>query len=414
METAVPGKSKLDVAAIREEFPILREKVNGKPLVYLDNGATTQKPQTVIDSITDYYSRFNSNIHRGVHTLSQKATEAYEGSRDKVRAFLNAPRFEEIVFVRGTTEAVNLVARSFVGPRLRPGDEIVVSEMEHHSNIVPWQLLCQETGAVLKVAPFDDRGELDVDAYEKLLGPRTKFVSLVHVSNALGTVNPIECLTEIARARDIPVFVDGAQAAAHQRVDVQAIGCDFYAISGHKVYGPTGIGALYGRHEHLESMVPYQGGGEMIVSVTFEETKYNKVPYKFEAGTPDICGAIGLGAAIDWIESVGIDRIGEYEEDLLEYATRRIGALPGIRIIGTAGRKAGLLSFTIENIHPHDVGTILDQAGIAVRVGHHCAQPVMARFGVPATIRASFALYNTREEVDALVAGVIESQEIFS
>jgi cysteine desulfurase/selenocysteine lyase len=413
METAVPGKSTLDVAAIREEFPILREMVNGKPLVYLDNGATTQKPQAVIDSLVDYYVRYNSNIHRGVHTLSQKATEAYEASRDKVRAFLNASRREEIIFLRGTTEALNLVARSFVAPRLQPGDEILVSEMEHHSNIVPWQFLRAETGAVLKTVPFNDDGELDIVAYERLLGPRTKFVSLVHVSNALGTVNPIQRLTEIAKSHGIPVCVDGAQAAAHQPIDVQAIGCDFYAISGHKVYGPTGIGALYGRHELLEAMAPYQGGGEMIISVTFEETKYNKVPHKFEAGTPDICGAIGLGAAIDWVEGIGLDRIGEYEHELLEYATKRIGSLPGIRIIGTAREKAGLLSFTMENVHPHDVGTILDQEGIAVRVGHHCAQPVMARFGVPATIRASFALYNTREEIDALAEGLAKVQEIF-
>jgi len=402
----------LDVQSLRREFPILAQSIQGRPLVYLDNGATTQKPQVVIDSLVEYYTTLNANIHRGVHSLSQRATEAYEGARTKVAGLLGASA-AEIVFVRGTTEAINLVAWSFVRPLLAAGDEIVVTAMEHHSNIVPWQLLCEETGAVLRPVPFDDRGELDLDAYVRLLGPRTKFVSIVHVSNALGTVNPVEEMVALARARGVATLVDGAQAAAHQRVDVALIDCDFYAVSGHKMYGPTGIGALYGKQDRLAGMRPYQGGGEMIASVSFEKTTYNRVPHLFEAGTPNIAGAIGFGTAVDWIERVGIERIAAHEHDLLAYATDRVAGLPGIRLIGTAARKAGILSFTVEGAHPHDVGTILDREGVAVRAGHHCAQPVMDRFGIPATVRASFAAYNTRQEVDALVDALEKVREIF-
>ncbi len=399
---------------IRGQFPILDQEVNGNPLVYLDSAATTQKPRAVIDAIVDYYERYNSNIHRGVHTLSQRATDAYEKARESVRRFLNAPDAKDIVFVRGTTEAVNLVAHSFVRPRLSPGDEIVISGMEHHSNIVPWQLILEETGAVLKPVPFNDAGELDLAAFEEAITEKTKFVSLVHVSNSLGTINPVKEVVERAHSRGVPVFLDGAQAAGHEAVDVQALDCDFYAISGHKLYGPTGIGALYGKAEVLESMQPYQGGGEMITRVTFEDTKFHKVPHRFEAGTPNIVGSIGLGAAIEWVESVGIENIAAYEHELLEYATEALSVFgDNIRVIGTAEKKAGILSFVVENAHPHDVGTILDQEGVAVRAGHHCAQPVMQRYDVAATVRASFAVYNTREDVDALVRALKKVEEIF-
>jgi len=399
---------------IRGQFPILDQEVNGNPLVYLDSAATTQKPRAVIDVIVDYYERYNSNIHRGVHTLSQRATDAYEKARESVRRFLNAPDAKDIVFVRGTTEAVNLVAHSFVRPRLSPGDEIVISGMEHHSNIVPWQLILEETGAVLKPVPFNDAGELDLAAFEEAITEKTKFVSLVHVSNSLGTINPVKEVVERAHSRGVPVFLDGAQAAGHEAVDVQALDCDFYAISGHKLYGPTGIGALYGKAEVLESMQPYQGGGEMITRVTFEDTKFHKVPHRFEAGTPNIVGSIGLGAAIEWVESVGIENIAAYEHELLEYATEALSVFgDNIRVIGTAEKKAGILSFVVENAHPHDVGTILDQEGVAVRAGHHCAQPVMQRYDVAATVRASFAVYNTREDVDALVRALKKVEEIF-
>tara|TARA_B100000949_G_scaffold233542_1_gene250256 strand:+ start:1449 stop:2693 length:1245 start_codon:yes stop_codon:yes gene_type:complete len=404
----------LDVLRIREDFPILAQEVNGKPLVYLDNAATTQKPTAVIDSICDYYREYNSNIHRGVHTLSQKATDAYERARTRTMAYLGARRPEEIIFVRGATEGINLVSQAYLRPRIEPGDEIVISTLEHHSNIVPWQLLREQAGAVLKVAPIDDDGAVDIQAYKDLLGDRTKFVSLVHVSNALGTINPIREMVAMAREKEIPVLVDGAQAAAHSRVDVDELGCDFYAISGHKMYGPTGIGALYGKAHVLEEMPPYHGGGEMILSVTFDKTEYNRIPYKFEAGTPDIAGAIGLGAAIEYIEEAGLESIETHEKNLLDYATAAVSSIDGVEIIGRAPAKAGILSFIIDGVHPHDAGTILDQHGVAVRAGHHCAQPALERLGVQATVRASFALYNTREEIDLLAHGITKAVEVFA
>jgi cysteine desulfurase/selenocysteine lyase len=404
----------LDVARIREEFPILRTLVRGKPLVYLDNAATTQKPRYVMDALSAYYETLNSNIHRGVHHLSELATRVYEESRAGVQRFLNAADPREIVFVRGTTEAINLVAQSFVRPRLRPGDEILVTHLEHHSNIVPWQMLRDEKEAVLRVAPIDDRGDVIPEELERLLTPRTRILALAHVSNALGTVNPVKRLVEMAHRRGVPVLVDGAQAVAHAKVDVRDLGCDFYAFSGHKVCGPTGIGALYGKAEHLEAMPPWQGGGDMILSVTFEKTTYNRIPHKFEAGTPHIAGVIGLGEALDYVASrVGLDAIAAHERDLMEFATARLLDVEGLRIIGTAREKAGVISFVLEGVHPHDVGTILDQEGIAIRTGHHCAQPVMERFGIPATARASFALYNTRAEVEALAAGLRRVREVF-
>ena len=403
----------LDVGRIREDFPILKELVHGKPLVYLDNAATTQKPQAVIDALVEYYTTENSNVHRGVHTLSQKATDAYEGAREKVRRFINAGDEREIVFVRGTTEGINLVAQTYGRANIGPGDEIIVTAMEHHSNIVPWQMLCQEKGAQLKVIPINDDGELLLDEYQELLSPRTKFVSVVHQSNALGTINPVEQIVEMAHARDIPVLLDGAQAVAHVPIDVARLGCDFYAFSGHKLYGPTGVGVLYGRGELLDSMPPYQGGGEMIRSVTFEKTLYNQTPNKFEAGTQNIAGSVGLGAAIDYVQSVGLDRIAAYEAELLAYGTQRLSEIELVRLIGTAREKGSILSFVMENAHPHDVGTILDIEGVAVRTGHHCAQPLMDRYGVPATIRASLAFYNTREEIDVLVKGIDRVIEVF-
>ncbi|WP_416047025.1 SufS family cysteine desulfurase [Cupriavidus basilensis] len=412
LERAVPAAG-LDVTRLRRDFPILRQTVNGKPLVYLDNAATSQKPQSVIDCEAHYYAALNANIHRGVHTLSQLATDAYEAARDAVQGLINAARREEIVFVRGTTEAINLVAASY-GQRLRPGDEILISAMEHHSNIVPWQLACERTGAILQVAPINDAGELLLEAFERLLGPRTRLVAVTHLSNALGTVNPVRYLIELAHARGIPVLVDGAQAVPHFNVDVQALDCDFYAFSGHKLYGPTGIGVLYGKAALLESMPPYQGGGNMIREVTFRKTTYNELPFKFEAGTPNIAGVIGLGAAIGYVSAVGLDAIAAHEHALLAYATGQAAQIPGLRIIGTAAGKASILSFVLDGVHPHDAGTILDLEGVAVRAGHHCAMPVMERFGVPATVRASFALYNTREEVDALFRAVRKSQEVFA
>ena len=403
-----------DVGSIRDEFPILAQEVNGKPLVYLDNAATTQKPTAVIDAICDYYRNYNSNIHRGVHTLSQKATEAYELARAKLMTFLGAESPSEIIFLRGATEGVNLVSQAWLRPLLEPGDEIILSEMEHHSNIVPWQLLREQAGAVLRVAPIRENGELDLQGYEDLFSDRTRFVSLTHVSNALGTINPIRQMVASARERGVPVLVDGAQAAAHQAISMEELGCDFYAVSGHKMYGPTGIGALYGRRSLLEKMPPYHGGGEMILSVSFDETNYNDLPYKFEAGTPNIAGAIGLGAAVDYMENIGLDAIAAHEQDLLEYATAEASAIDGLRIIGQAAEKAGILSFNLGDVHPHDVGTILDQEGIAVRAGHHCAQPVLERLGVQATVRASFALYNTRSEIDRLVEGIGKVGEVFS
>ena len=403
-----------DVARIREDFPILKELVHGKPLVYLDNAATTQKPQAVIDALVNYYMTENSNVHRGVHTLSQLATDAYEGAREKVRQFINAEHDKEIIFVRGTTEGINLVAQTYGRANIGPGDEIIITAMEHHSNIVPWQILCEEKGARLKVIPINDDGELLLEEYENLLSPRTKFVSVVHQSNALGTINPVEKIIELAHARNIPVLLDGAQAVAHVPIDVQKMGCDFYAFSGHKLYGPTGVGALYGRAELLDAMPPYQGGGEMIRSVTYEKTLYNVLPAKFEAGTQNIAGSVGLGAAIDYVTGVGMDNIGAYEKELLDYGTQRLSEIELVQLIGAARHKGSILSFVMENAHPHDVGTILDTEGVAVRTGHHCAQPLMDRYGVPATIRASLAFYNTKEEIDTLVKGIDRVIEVFS
>ncbi len=411
--SAGPSATALDVAKIREDFPVLRQKVHGKPLVYLDNAATSQKPLPVIEAERRFYENDNSNIHRGVHELSERATQAYENTRKNVQRFLNAAEAREIIFVRSTTEAINLVAHSFGRKNVAAGDEILITAMEHHSNIVPWQMLCEEKGSKLRVAPMNDRGELLLDEFSKLLGPRTKLVSAAHVSNALGTINPIERIVELAHAQGTPVLVDGAQAAPHREVDVRALGCDFYAFSGHKIFGPTGIGVLYGKAKLLEAMPPYQGGGDMISSVTFERTIYNVIPQKFEAGTPNIAGVVGLGAAIDYLNAIGLDNIAAYEEELLDYATHEISKIPGVRIIGTAENKASVISLVIEGIHPHDVGTVLDQEGIAVRTGHHCAQPVMQRFGIPATTRASLAFYNTRGEIDALVAGIHKVKEVF-
>jgi len=403
-----------DVARIRADFPILAREVYGKPLVYLDNAATTQKPRVVIDAIRRFYEETNANIHRGLHFLSERATEQYESVRSKVRDFLGAGDDREIVFTRGTTEAINLVAASWGRWQLRPGDEIVLSAMEHHSNIVPWQLVCEATGAKIRVIPMDDSGELQLEEYEKLLGPRTKLVAITHVSNALGTVNPVQKIVAAAKAVGARVLVDGAQAVPHLPVNVQALGCDFYAFSGHKLFGPTGVGVLWGRAELLDAMPPYQGGGEMIRTVTFERSTWNHIPHKFEAGTPPIAEVIGLGAAIDYVEQVGREAISQHEHGLLARAIQGLSAVPGVRIVGTAKHKAAVVSFVLDGIHPHDVGTILDREGIAIRAGHHCAQPLMQRLGLVATARASFALYNTVEEADALVAGVAKVIEVFA
>jgi len=402
-----------DVQKIREDFPALKQRVRGKPLVYLDNAATSQKPRIVLETIQRYYTLENSNVHRGVHFLSELATRRYEEARSKVRRFLNAADEREIIFVRGTTEAINLVASTYGRQNVRPGDEILISAMEHHSNIVPWQMLCQEKEAVLRVAPINDAGELLLEEYERLLSPKTRLVAMTHVSNALGTVNPVSQIIELAHLRGIPVLLDGAQAVPHGRVNVSELDCDFYAFSGHKAYGPTGIGVLYGKTHLLEAMPPYQGGGDMISSVSFEKTIYNKLPYKFEAGTPNIAGVIGLGAAIDYLSSIGVDAVATYEHELLEYATKAISAVPGVCLVGTAQQKAAVVSFLLGSVHPHDVGTILDQEGIAIRAGHHCAQPVMDRFGVPATVRVSLALYNTRGEIDLLAQGLQKVSEVF-
>ncbi len=403
----------LDVEAVRREFPALSQTIHGHPLVYLDNAASAQKPQPVIDRVAKAYAEDYSNVHRGVHSLSQRATDAYESARETARGFLGAARVEEALFVRGTTEGINLVAQGFLRPQLAPGDEIVISTMEHHSNIVPWQMVCQQTGARLKVAPIDDRGDLDLGALEDLLGERTRMLALVHISNALGTINPVHDIVAMARKRGIPTLFDGAQAAPHCALDVAALGCDFYTLSGHKLFGPTGIGVLYGRYELLEAMEPYQGGGDMIRSVTFESTEYNVPPHKFEAGTPHIVGAIGLAAAMDYVTNLGFEAIAAHEADLLDYATQRLQAIPQVRLIGTAEHKAAVISFLVEGVHAHDVGTILDHQGIAVRAGHHCAQPIMDFFGVAATARASFAFYNTRQEADRLADGILKILEIF-
>ena len=404
----------VELARLRAEFPILDQKVHGKPLVYLDSAASTQKPRAVIDAIARLYAEDYANVHRGVYQLAERATRAFEAGRDAARRLLNAPDAREVILLRGTTEAINLVASSWGRTHVGSGDEILITAMEHHSNIVPWQMLCQERGAKLVVAPIDDDGALVLEELERRIGSRTRLVSLVHVSNALGTVNPVREICEMAHARGVPVLVDGAQAVAHMPVDVQALGCDFYAFSAHKLYGPSGIGALWGHAELLEAMPPWQGGGEMIESVTFEKTTYAKIPHKFEAGTPHIAGGAGLAAAIGYLETTGVERVSAHEEALLAYATEAVAEIPGLRVIGTAPRKAGVLGFVIDGIHAHDVGTILDREGVAVRAGHHCAQPVMKRFGVPATVRASFGLYNSREDVDALVRGLRTVIEVFA
>jgi cysteine desulfurase/selenocysteine lyase len=413
MSTAAKPLAGYDLAVVRRDFPILASRVHGKPLVYLDNAATTQKPQAVIDAVINYYTFQNSNIHRGVHHLSEVATRAYESARVKIQRFLNAADAREIVFTRGATESINLVAQSFVRPGLQAGDEVLITHLEHHSNIVPWQMLRDEKGLVLKVAPIDDRGELILEEFEKLITPRTKLISVAHVSNALGTVLPVKQIVAMARARGVAVLLDGAQAVPHLGVDVRDLDCDFYAFSGHKLYGPTGIGVLYGKAARLEAMPPYQGGGDMILSVTFEKTKYNQLPYKFEAGTPHIEGVVGLGAAIDYLQKIGMGAIAAHEDELLRHGTRVLTEIPGLRLIGTAREKAGVLSFDLEGVHPHDIGTILDQEGIAIRTGHHCAQPVMDRFNVPATARASLALYNTWAEMETLAAGIRKVAEVF-
>ena len=406
-------KEIFDVEKIRKDFPILSTEVYGQPLVYLDNAATTQKPQCVLDTMEQYYKGINSNIHRGVHFLSEKATTAYEESRSKIKDFINANSINEIIFVRGTTEAINLVASSYGNKFIQRDDEIIISTMEHHSNIVPWQLLCQRTGAKLKIIPINDRGEIILEEYEKLFSNRTKFVSIVHVSNSLGTINPVKKIVDIAHKRNIPVLLDGAQAAPHIKIDVQDIDCDFYAISGHKVFGPTGIGVLYGKENFLDSMPPYQGGGDMIKTVTFEKTTYAELPHKFEAGTPNIAGGIGFGSIIEYLNRIGLDNILKHENDLMCYANEMLDSIGQLRIVGTAKEKSGVISFLIGDIHPYDAGTILDRLGIAIRTGMHCTQPTMDRFGIPGTIRASFAFYNTKYDVDMLVRGIKKVIDMF-
>jgi cysteine desulfurase/selenocysteine lyase len=403
-----------DVERIREDFPVLKQTIHGKPLVYLDNAATAQKPYAVIEAIRKFHEVDCANIHRGVHELSQRSTAAYEGTRAKMKRFLNARSKSELIFVRGTTEGINLVASSWGHKNVREGDEIIISAMEHHSNIVPWQMLCEATGATLRVIPINDRGELILEDYARLLNPHTKMVAVTHVSNALGTINPVGEIIAMAHRTGALALIDGAQAAPHLKVDVQALDADFYALSGHKMVGPTGIGILYGKSKLLNAMPPYQGGGDMIKTVTFEKTTYADLPYKFEAGTPNIAGGIGLGAAVDYLSHIGLDRIAAYEHELLVYGTQALEQIPGLRMIGTAREKAAVLSFVIEGIHPHDIGTVLDRMGIAVRTGHHCAQPVMDRFGVPATTRASLAFYNTVQEIDALAAGLRKVKEVFA
>jgi cysteine desulfurase/selenocysteine lyase len=403
-----------DVSAVRADFPALQQQVHGRPLVYLDNAATTQKPRVVLDTLEHYYTADNANVHRGVHVLSERATAAYEGSREIVRAFLNAASVREIVFTRNATEAINLVARSWSEANLRAGDEVLITAMEHHSNIVPWQQACARTGAVLRVAPIDDRGELLMDEFERLVTGRTKMVAAVHVSNALGTVNPVERIVAIARAAGAATLIDGSQAAHHLPTDVQALGADFYVFTGHKTYGPTGIGVLWGREAALEAMPPFLGGGDMIRTVTFEGSTWNDLPYKFEAGTPDISGAIGLGKALEYIRGIGFDAIQRHESALLDHATRTLSAIDGVQLVGTARRKSGVVSFVMDGIHPHDIGTIVDREGVAIRTGHHCAQPVMDRFGIPATARASFAVYNTLGDVDALAGAIQRVRAMFA
>ena len=412
LQTVTPAGA-LDVDRIRADFPILQVRINDKPLAYLDNAASSQMPKQVIDRLVRYQTSEHANIHRAVHTLSERATAEYEGARRKIQRFINAKEEREVIFTRGTTDSVNLVMHGYGRAFLGDGDEIIVSQLEHHSNIVPWQMLCEEKGARLRVIPCNDAGELLLDDYAKLFNANTRFVAITHVSNALGTINPVKDMIATAHRHGVPVLVDGAQAVPHMKVDVQDLDCDFYAFSGHKMCGPTGIGVLYGKAQLLAKMKPFEGGGDMILSVTFEKTTYNAIPYKFEAGTPPIAAAIGLGATVDYLESVGLDRIATHEHELLTYATEAFAQLKGVRIVGTARNKAGVLSFTLQGVHPHDVGTILNEDGVAVRTGHHCAQPVMQRFGVPATVRASFYLYNTFAEVDALIAGIRRVQKIF-
>ena len=402
------------IDSIRGDFPILHQQINGKPLVYLDNAASSQHPQVVIDAISQYYLKDHANIHRGVHTLSQRATDQFETAREDVRRFINANTCKEVIFTRGTTEAINLVAESFIRPRIKPGDEILISALEHHANIVPWQHVCQHTGAVLKVIPITQQGEVDFHAFEQLINSRTKLLALAHVSNALGTINPVEKFIAVAKQHGVPVLLDGAQAIAHKRVDVQKLDCDFYCFSGHKLCGPTGIGVLYGREALLEAMPPWQGGGDMILTVSFDKTTYNQLPWKFEAGTPHIAGAIGLGAALRYLNMLGIDNIAAYEQQLLDYATEQLSTIKGLRIIGTAEHKAAVVSFVVDGVHPHDLGTILDTEGVAIRTGHHCAMPVMSFYRIPATARASFAFYNTLAEVDNLVAAVHHAREVMN
>lgn len=402
-----------DVQKIRNDFPILKILVHGKPLVYLDNAATTQKPQYVIDKTNNYYEKYNANIHRGVHALSQEATEEFESARIIVKNFINALGKNEIIFTRGTTESINLIASTYGRKNIKEDDEIIISTMEHHSNIVPWQMLCEEKNAKLRVIPINDEGEIIFEEFEKMINKKTKFISVVYASNSLGTVNPVKRIINLAHSHNIPVLIDAAQAVNHLKIDVQELNCDFLAFSGHKLYGPTGIGILYGKVNHLESMPPYQGGGDMISKVTFEHTTYNELPHKFEAGTPDIAGAIGLGAAIEYVEKIGLKNIAYHENVLLDYATKAVNDLDGLRIIGTAKEKIGVLSFHFEKVHPHDVGTFLDFEGVAIRTGHHCTQPLMNRFCIPATSRASFAMYNTKEEVDILVNGLKKILEVF-
>jgi len=409
-----PRRNLFDVHAVRADFPILHQEVHGHPLVYLDNGATTQKPRAVLEAVDRYYERDNANVHRGVHALSERATDAYEGARVRVARYLNAPDTSEVVFTRGTTEGINLVAQAWGRPRLRPGDEIIVSTMEHHSNIIPWQLLCRQTGARLRVIPVDAHGELDLDAYRDMLGPATRMVAIVHVSNALGTVNPVTEMAREAHDAGALVLLDGAQAVPHFPVDLQAIGCDFYTFSGHKVYGPTGIGALWARRALLDEMEPYQGGGEMIRTVRFDNSTWAEVPHKFEAGTPNIAGAVGLAAALDYVEALDRSGVAAHEDDLLEYATGRLTELPGLRILGTARHKACIVTFVVDDIHAHDIGTIVDSQGVAIRVGHHCTMPLHEHYGIAASARASFGLYNTREEVDALVAALDKTRKMFA
>ncbi|MBI2608926.1 MAG: cysteine desulfurase [Deltaproteobacteria bacterium] len=397
---------------VRKDFPIFNIKVRGKPLVYLDSAATTQKPQVVMDTLNKYYSSQNSNVHRGVHYLSELATKEYEAAREKVQKFIHAKDSREIIFTRGTTESINLVAQTFGRERVQEGDEVLITHMEHHSNIVPWQILCSEKKAHLKIAPINQKGELLIDEFKKLVNPKTKIVGIAHVSNALGTINPIKEIVSFCHDHGVPVLVDGAQAASHLKVDVEALDCDFYTLSGHKIYGPTGIGVLYGKLKHLEKMPPYQGGGDMIKSVTFEKTIYNDVPFKFEAGTPNIAGAIGLGSALDYLSALNMEKVQKYEEELLKYMEEQLLTLPKIKLIGRAEKKAALQSFIVENIHPHDVGTILDQEGVAVRTGHHCAQPVMNFYGVPATVRASLGIYNTKEDISLLVLALKKVFEV--